>query len=74
VVRVSDNGVGIPRESWEAVFEEFRRLRNQTLPAKGGSGLGLAICRRIMTLHGGAIRVAASGPEGTTFELTFPSA
>ncbi|HEX8703710.1 MAG TPA: HAMP domain-containing sensor histidine kinase [Myxococcaceae bacterium] len=74
VVRVSDNGVGIPQESWEAVFEEFRRLRNQALPAKGGSGLGLAICRRIMSLHGGAIRVAASGPEGTTFELTFPSA
>jgi signal transduction histidine kinase len=74
VVRVSDNGVGIPRESWEAVFEEFRRLRSQALPAKGGSGLGLAICRRIMSLHGGAIRVAASGPEGTTFELTFPSA
>jgi signal transduction histidine kinase len=74
VVRVSDNGVGIPRESWEKVFEEFRRLRSQALPAKGGSGLGLAICRRIMSLHGGTIRVAGSGPEGTTFELTFPSA
>jgi two-component system sensor histidine kinase SenX3 len=74
VVRVSDNGVGIPRESWETVFEEFRRLRSEALPAKGGSGLGLAICRRIMSLHGGAIRVAASSPEGTTFELTFPSA
>jgi signal transduction histidine kinase len=74
VVRFSDNGVGIPRESWEAVFEEFRRLRNEALPARGGSGLGLAICRRIMSLHGGTVRVAASGPEGTTFELSFPSA
>jgi signal transduction histidine kinase len=37
-----------------------------------GSGLGLALCQRIMRLHGGAIRVAASSPEGTTFELTFP--
>jgi len=73
-VRLADNGVGIPRESWEAVFEEFRRLRSQALPAKGGSGLGLAICRRIMSLHGGTVRVAASGPEGTTFELSFPSA
>jgi signal transduction histidine kinase len=72
VVRVSDNGVGIPRESWEVVFEEFRRLRSEALPARGGSGLGLAICRRIMSLHGGSIRVAASSPEGTTFELTFP--
>jgi two-component system sensor histidine kinase SenX3 len=74
VVRFGDNGVGIPRESWEAVFEEFRRLRQEGLPTRGGSGLGLAICRRIMSLHGGTLRVAASGPEGTTFELTFPSA
>ncbi|MDY7231437.1 sensor histidine kinase [Hyalangium rubrum] len=74
VVYLSDNGVGIPQESWEAAFEEFRRLRREGLPARGGSGLGLAICRRIMSLHGGAIRVAASSPEGTTFELTFPSA
>jgi two-component system sensor histidine kinase SenX3 len=74
VVRFSDNGVGIPKESWEAVFEEFRRLRPEGLPARGGSGLGLAICRRIMMLHGGSLRVAASSPEGTTFELTFPPA
>ncbi len=73
VVRFSDNGAGIPRESWEAVFEEFRRLRREGLPARGGSGLGLAICRRIMSLHGGTIRVAGSSPEGTTFELSFPS-
>ncbi|MBN1204253.1 MAG: HAMP domain-containing histidine kinase [Myxococcaceae bacterium] len=73
VVRFGDNGVGIPRESWEAVFEEFRRLRQEGPPARGGSGLGLAICRRIMSLHGGALRIAASSPEGTTFELTFPS-
>ncbi|SEM24852.1 His Kinase A (phospho-acceptor) domain-containing protein [Stigmatella aurantiaca] len=74
VVRVGDNGVGIPPESWEAVFEDFRRLRQEGLPARGGSGLGLAICRRILSLHGGTVRIATSGPEGTTFELTFPSA
>jgi signal transduction histidine kinase len=74
VVRFIDNGVGIPQESWAAVFEEFRRLRREELPARGGSGLGLAICRRIMSLHGGTVRVAASSPEGTTFELTFPPA
>jgi two-component system, OmpR family, sensor histidine kinase SenX3 len=74
VVRFTDNGVGIPRESWEEVFEEFRRLRREGQPARGGSGLGLAICRRIMSLHGGTLRVAASSPEGTTFEITFPPA
>jgi signal transduction histidine kinase len=74
VVRFGDNGVGIPKESWEAVFEEFRRLQQGALPARGGSGLGLAICRRILALHGGAIHIAASGSEGTTFALTFPNA
>lgn len=74
VLTVTDNGVGIPRESWERVFEDFRRLQQEGLPTSGGSGLGLAICRRIMGLHGGTIRVSQSSSDGTTFELTFPNA
>ncbi|QSQ23013.1 HAMP domain-containing histidine kinase [Pyxidicoccus parkwayensis] len=70
-VRFSDNGIGIPQAQWETVFEEFVRLPGQGRDVPG-SGLGLALCRRIMRLHGGNLRVAASSPEGTTFELTFP--
>ncbi|NMO15263.1 HAMP domain-containing histidine kinase [Pyxidicoccus fallax] len=70
-VRFSDNGIGIPREQWETVFEEFVRLPGQGRDVPG-SGLGLALCRRIMRLHGGSLRVADSSPEGTTFELSFP--
>jgi signal transduction histidine kinase len=70
-VRFADNGVGIPEAEWERVFGEFYRLQGRG-PEVPGSGLGLALCQRIMRLHGGAIRVAASSPEGTTFELTFP--
>ena len=70
-VRFSDNGIGIPPAQWETVFEEFVRLPGQGREVPG-SGLGLALCRRIMRLHGGSLRVAASSPEGTTFELTFP--
>ncbi|XXF77784.1 HAMP domain-containing sensor histidine kinase [Myxococcaceae bacterium GXIMD 01537] len=70
-VRFSDNGVGIPEAEWERVFTEFFRLQGRG-PEVPGSGLGLALCQRIMRLHGGALRVAASSPEGTTFELTFP--
>ncbi|HZI13271.1 MAG TPA: HAMP domain-containing sensor histidine kinase [Myxococcus sp.] len=70
-VRFSDNGVGIPQAQWERVFEEFLRLPGQGREVPG-SGLGLALCRRIMRLHGGNLRVAASSPEGTTFELAFP--
>ncbi|GHG94063.1 HAMP domain-containing sensor histidine kinase [Comamonas sp. JC664] len=71
-VRFSDNGVGIPRAQWERAFEEFVRLPGQGVNAPG-SGLGLALCRRIMRVHGGTLHVAASSPEGTTFELRFPT-
>ncbi|QRN94022.1 HAMP domain-containing histidine kinase [Archangium violaceum] len=70
-VRFSDNGVGIPEAEWERIFGEFYRLRGQGREVPG-SGLGLALCQRIVRLHGGTLRVAASNPEGTTFELTFP--
>jgi signal transduction histidine kinase len=72
VLRVADNGVGIPAAERDNVFKEFYRLRESASRA-GGSGLGLAICRRIMEVHEGSIRVAASGPDGTTFELVFPT-
>jgi signal transduction histidine kinase len=67
----ADNGIGIPESEWEHVFQDFYRL-TQAGPEVHGSGLGLALCRRIMHVHGGTIRVAASGPQGTTFALTFP--
>lgn len=70
-VLFGDNGIGIPESEWENVFQDFYRL---TPPGQEvhGSGLGLALCRRIMHVHGGQIRVAASSPQGTTFALTFP--
>jgi signal transduction histidine kinase len=73
VVRVTDNGVGIPREAWETVFEAFHRLRDGRGRGGGGSGLGLALCRRIAALHGGTLRIVDSSADGTTFELRLPS-
>jgi signal transduction histidine kinase len=65
-----DNGIGIPPDEWENVFQEFYRL-TQPEQEVHGSGLGLALCRKIMKLHDGDIQVASSGPEGTLFALTF---
>src|SRR6185503_16014233 len=64
-LRVSDSGSGIPPEDRERIFSRFVRLN----PAReaGGSGLGLAIARWIAEMHGGTLRVAESGPQGTTF-------
>jgi signal transduction histidine kinase len=70
-VLFGDNGIGIPESEWENVFQDFYRL-SQPGPEVHGSGLGLALCRKIMHVHGGEIRVATSGPQGTTFALTFP--
>ncbi len=69
-VRFSDNGIGIPAEDWERVFEDFYRSTNAR--TSRGSGLGLAISRRILRMHQGNIRIAASSSEGTTFEITLP--
>ncbi len=69
VVEVRDNGVGVPRASWESAFEAFERLRSEQGRGGGGSGLGLALCRRIARLHRGDVRIKASSDEGTTFEV-----
>lgn len=66
-VRVADNGIGIPENQREAVFETFHQVHNGE---RGGSGLGLAICRRIVDRHGGTIHVAP-GPRGRGCTLVF---
>jgi signal transduction histidine kinase len=71
VLRVRDNGVGIPERDRERVFEDFVRLEPNGAPRRAGTGLGLALCRRVMSMHGGSIRVETSSPEGTTFALRF---
>jgi signal transduction histidine kinase len=68
IVRLIDNGIGIPVEEREKVFSEFYRADRRGR----GFGLGLAICRRIMELHAGHIRVADSSAGGTVFEMSFP--
>ncbi|TAN75100.1 MAG: PAS domain-containing sensor histidine kinase, partial [Magnetospirillum sp.] len=66
VVRVSDNGQGIPADQLEAVFEQFHRVDPLRADASRGVGLGLAICRRIMGLLGGRIWIESSPGLGTT--------
>jgi heavy metal sensor kinase len=71
VLRMADTGPGIPAEDRERVFERFVRLD----PARGsgGAGLGLAIARWVAEAHGGAVRIASSGPDGTTFAASLPA-
>lgn len=70
-VRVTDNGIGIPEQQREAIFENFHRAHTGGV---GGSGLGLAICRRIVDRHGGTIHVVpARRGNGSTFVFRLPA-
>ncbi|MFE7070342.1 sensor histidine kinase [Streptomyces sp. NPDC057620] len=74
VIRVRDDGPGIPAHLLPAVFERFTRgdvSRSRNAPADGGSGLGLAIVAAIATAHSGHIDVQ-SVPGRTEFTLTLP--
>ena len=64
VIRVHDNGMGIPKEQHRAVFGLFRRLHGQAIP---GTGIGLAVCKNIIEGLGGAIWVESEPGVGSTF-------
>ncbi len=65
-ILVEDDGPGVPEEVRDRLFEPFA--------SKGGTGLGLAICREIVEAHGGRIRLARTGPDGSAFEIVLPGA
>jgi len=65
VVKVADNGVGMPEELMEKIFIPFFSTR------KTGSGIGLSLCKQIMLLHKGTIQVQSTEGEGTAFLLQF---
>jgi signal transduction histidine kinase len=69
VLRVADNGIGIPPHQRDQVFEAFRRLGHADTP---GTGLGLAVCRRIAERHGGHIWVEDNERGGATFAVGLP--
>lgn len=72
VVRIADNGMGIPAESLLQIFDRFYRVDPSRSRAKGNSGLGLAICKAILEAHGGKIDVKSQIGAGAEFILTLP--
>lgn len=72
VVRVRDNGLGVPREARAALFQRFYRAHEETVTGEEGTGLGLAIVRETMESVGGRAWAEFSGEHGSTFALAFP--
>ena len=65
IIKVSDNGAGIPVEIIDKIFIPFFSTR------KNGNGIGLSLCKQIMMLHKGNIHVQSVPGEGTSFSLVF---
>jgi signal transduction histidine kinase len=70
IFEVKDEGIGIPPEDLERLFESFHRAKNVgDIP---GTGLGLAIVHKSVQLHGGQITVKSEVGVGTTFRVSLP--
>jgi two-component system, OmpR family, sensor histidine kinase KdpD len=72
VVRVVDQGPGIPAPEQERIFEPFYRGRGAATPTWPGSGLGLAIAKGFVEANGGTIAVESLPGQGTSFVVSFP--
>ncbi len=70
-ISVSDQGIGIPEDEFESIFDKFTQS-SKTKTGAGGSGLGLAICKEIVEGHKGRIWVVNNSSRGATFYFTLP--
>jgi signal transduction histidine kinase len=70
--RVSDTGIGIPKDQVEQVFGEFRQVDAAITREFGGTGLGLSITKKFVEMHGGRIWVESVLEKGSTFFFEIP--
>lgn len=71
-IAVKDDGIGIAKENWSKVFEQFKQIENSLSRKVGGSGLGLPIAKRLMDAHKGFIWLNSELNKGSTFFLAIP--
>ena len=74
VIRVRDQGLGIPVEEHERVFTRFSRGASSEQVSSKGTGLGLPMVRRIVEDHGGRIELQSEVGKGSTFSIFLPKA
>ncbi|MGY5356179.1 chemotaxis protein CheB [Wenyingzhuangia sp. IMCC45467] len=69
---IKDQGIGIPENKLEEIFDRFKQINYNENAKYGGTGLGLTICRGIVKSLGGQINVSSKLNKGTTFTFTIP--
>ena len=72
VIRVSDQGTGIPADALPKLFKRFSRIVDEGRDKPTGVGLGLLIVKTVAERHGGNVTVESQAGQGSTFELRLP--
>ena len=72
VITVKDNGIGIPKEYQNKIFDTFYRVTNGNVQNERGFGIGLSYAKKIVEAHGGKITVKSEEGKGSEFYLHFP--
>ena len=73
VIEVCDEGIGIPTEQLDRVFEMFSQVRSHQGRSEGGLGIGLSLVRTLVDRHGGSVTAHSDGPgTGSTFRVRLP--
>ena len=74
VVRVTDSGIGVPKEDLVGIFDKFRRSSNAKRVRPSGTGLGLYFCKHVIETHGGRMISQSELDKGSTFGFVLPKA
>jgi signal transduction histidine kinase len=72
IIEVADQGIGIPQDEVERIFEKFYQGQNAVRQVAKGTGLGLTLVKHTVEAHGGKVLVRSRVGEGSTFSLVFP--
>ena len=72
IIQVLDEGIGVPSDKKDKIFELFHRIGDENTRSTKGTGVGLYIVKKIISLHKGTIKVKNNSPNGSIFEIELP--